>query len=139
MVNEVQVFKYDRIEREVGASGKTIVSMGRSDVVRVGVQYVKEGGDNNLHSHDGVDGFWMVLGGRATFYGEGDQVLAELGKDESILIPRGTRYWFETSSAEPLEILHVAATALGEKTGRVDHESLRPHQTAGGRLSSPGA
>ena len=107
--------------------------------MRVSVQYVKVGGDNNLHAHDGIDGFWMILGGSATFYGEGDKVVAELGKDESILIPRGTKYWFESSGEEPLEILHVAATALGEKTGRVDHEALRSGRVAAGRAFSPPA
>jgi mannose-6-phosphate isomerase-like protein (cupin superfamily) len=77
------------------------------------MQLVKQGGENALHSHTQSDGFFIVLEGAVKFYGESDVLLAELGKQEGIVIPHGFKYWFESSGAEPLQILHVGAKAPG--------------------------
>ena len=76
--------------------GKAVVHLAQSDILFSSLQIIKEAGDNNLHSHAGVDGVWFVLKGRARFYGtEEDIVLAELDTHEGIFIPRGFPYWFE--------------------------------------------
>ena len=119
-----QVFKYERPALD---RSKRVLRMGRSDIVRGNVHVVREGGENNLHAHPNSDGFWMVLSGRVRFYAEGDTLLADLGKHEGILIPRGFKYWFESASDEPLEILQVAASAVpmdseqAISADRVDH------------------
>ena len=41
-----------------------------------------EGGENNLHSHKGMDGFWMVLSGKVKFYGPGDILMFFSGERE---------------------------------------------------------
>lgn len=96
--------------------------MAQSDIIRGRVQIVREGGENNLHSHKGMDGFWMVLRGRVKFYGRGDELIAELSQHEGILLPRGTEYWFESSGEEDLELLQMAAFEKGVKVERVDKE-----------------
>lgn len=102
-------------------NGKGIVQLAKSDIIRGRVQIVREGGENNLHSHKGMDGFWMVLRGRVKFYGPGDVEIGEFGQHEGILIPRGAQYWFESSDPnEPLEILQMAAFEKGVKVERVD-------------------
>lgn len=100
--------------------GKAIVQLAESDIIRGRVQIVREGGENNLHSHTGMDGFWMVLRGRVKFYGPGDELLAELSQHEGILLPRGTEYWFESSGDEDLELLQMAAFEKGVKVQRID-------------------
>ena len=55
---------------------------------------------NKLHVHLTEDGYWIVLGGRARFYGEGDKIIDELSQYEGLLIPAGTHYWFEGISDE---------------------------------------
>ena len=106
---------------------KHAVFLARTDHLLATVQVLREGGENNLHSHPHQDGFWMVLSGAVRFYGENDAVIAELGKNEGVLIPRGTKYWFESSSSEPLEILQVEAFAKPLRNvedinaDRVDH------------------
>ncbi|NDG45361.1 MAG: hypothetical protein EBY36_11835 [Gammaproteobacteria bacterium] len=106
--------------------GKAIVQLAGSDIIRGRVQVVREGGENNLHSHRGMDGFWMVLSGRVRFYGPGDVVIGEFGKHEGILIPRGEQYWFESASDdEELEILQMAAFEKGTKVERVDAEAQK--------------
>lgn len=101
-------------------SGKGIVSLCQTDIIRGAVQVVREGGDNNLHSHTGMDGFWMVLSGRVRFYGPGDEVLGEFGRHEGIVMPRGAQYWFESCGDEELELLQVVAFDRDVKNERVD-------------------
>lgn len=113
MATEAQIFNYERPEIE---KGKTHVRLAGSDLLRGEIQVIKDGGETNLHSHPATDGFWMVLGGKARFYGEGDTLLAELGRNQGIMIPRGLPYWFDRTGDEPLEILHMSAS-LATKSG----------------------
>jgi len=91
-----------------------------SDLMKVQVQVVKNGGENNLHTHTGEDAFWYVISGAVKFYGEGDTLVGEYKKGEGILIPRGYKYWFESASQEPLEILRVTAKDQNIDNKRVD-------------------
>ena len=137
MANEPQIFKYSIPD---SPKEKSIVPMCRTDILRADVQVLKHGGENNLHSHTGNDGFWMVLAGRARFYAEGDDLLAELGKHEGIAIPRGFRYWFESAGEEPLELLHVVAYAQNVKDERINYTPLKRWQAdlgLGGRPPDP--
>jgi len=112
-----QVFSYKKPDLK---KGKGIVQLAGTDVIRGRVQVVSEGGENNLHSHRGMDGFWFVLSGKVKFYGPGDVVIGEFGKHEGILIPAGAQYWFESSGDEDLEILQMAGFDKAIKTERVD-------------------
>jgi mannose-6-phosphate isomerase-like protein (cupin superfamily) len=120
-VRDAQVFRYE--SREIDR-GKSTTWLCRSDILSGMVQVVKDGGETNLHAHPNNDGFWMVLSGRARFYGEGDVLLADLGKFEGILIPRGFQYWFESASEEPLEILRVGAIDPNARGERIDYTPL---------------
>ena len=91
-----------------------------SDLMKVQVQVVKSGGENNLHTHTGEDAFWYVISGAVKFYGEGDKLVGEYQKGEGILVPRGYKYWFESASQEPLEILRVTAKDQNIDNKRVD-------------------
>jgi mannose-6-phosphate isomerase-like protein (cupin superfamily) len=91
-----------------------------SDLMKVQVQVVKNGGENNLHTHTGEDAFWYVIKGAVKFYGEGDKLVGEYQKGEGILVPRGYKYWFESASPEPLEILRVTAKDQNIDNKRVD-------------------
>ena len=44
----------------------------------------KDGGENNLHAHPDVESIWIVLKGRARFYGMNDILVAELGPGEGV-------------------------------------------------------
>jgi mannose-6-phosphate isomerase-like protein (cupin superfamily) len=87
--------------------GKRVISLARTDRLWAGMQYVREGGENNLHSHSYMDGVYFVTKGRARFYGENDVVLGEVGANEGMVITRGYRYWFESCGDETLELLLV--------------------------------
>ncbi|MEC7490861.1 MAG: hypothetical protein VYA17_14875 [Pseudomonadota bacterium] len=113
-----QKFRYEK-PADI-ASGKSIMSLCQTDIIRGAVQVLKEGGDNNLHSHTGMDGFWMVLGGRVRFYGPGNEVIGEFGVHEGIVMPRNSQYWFESCGEDDLELLQVVAFDRELKNERVD-------------------
>jgi mannose-6-phosphate isomerase-like protein (cupin superfamily) len=108
---------------------KALRMLARTDRAFLAVQVVGEGGENNLHSHGHVDGFWFVLSGRARFYTTDDELLGEFGPRQGMVIPRGFPYWFEKAGEEELEILQFEAsdTALGAPNDdRVDHAPTKP-------------
>ena len=117
MQQEAKEFKYQTPEFEGVKKTMTVCS---SDLMKVQVQVVKEGGENNLHTHTGDDAFWYVITGAVKFYGEGDKLIGEYKKGEGILIPRSFKYWFESAAKEPLEILRVTARDQSVENKRLD-------------------
>ena len=107
--------------------GKVFVTLGQTDLIRGVVQCVKSGeGDNNLHSHTGMDSFWMVLKGEVTFYGpEKDQVMGVYGPHEGLIMPRNNAYWFASTGEQDLELLQVTGLANDVKNERVNLEPER--------------
>jgi mannose-6-phosphate isomerase-like protein (cupin superfamily) len=93
--------------------GKTSTRLVRTDHINSGVQVVAEGGETNLHAHTSQDEIWFVMSGIATFYTEGNAVVARLAKHQGLLIPHGVAYWFESSSDENLVILRFGAAVAG--------------------------
>jgi mannose-6-phosphate isomerase-like protein (cupin superfamily) len=108
---KITTFAYQKPGEQKDRDGepmvKQIANLMRGDLMRLNVQIVKEGGENNLHYHTGGDTVWMVLNGAARFYGVGDKLLGEIGPNGGILLPGGSRYWFEKIGNEDLEILQI--------------------------------
>ena len=117
MAQEAKEFRHQTPEFE---GVKKTWQVCNSDLMKVQVQVVKNGGENNLHTHTGEDAFWYVISGAVKFYGEGDTLVGEYKKGEGILVPRGYKYWFESASPEPLEILRVTAKDQNIDNTRVD-------------------
>ena len=113
---EAIIFKYEKPELTPGKP-KKIINLARTDLLRATAQLITEGGENMLHRHKSDDGFFMVMNGRCRFFGEGGVIIADLGKYEGALIPRGLVYSFESLGDEPLEILRVGAQLLGGEPG----------------------
>ena len=132
-VPQARVFRYTRPDL---TTKKTMVRLARTDRMLAFVQVLREGGENNLHSHGHLDGFWMVLKGRARFYGDGDKLLAELGPHEGILLPRNFKYWFESSSSETLELLQVEAADIAMPEDRQVIEDRKDHSAQKTRIGS---
>jgi mannose-6-phosphate isomerase-like protein (cupin superfamily) len=117
MSQEAKEFRYKKPDFE---GVKKTMQVCNSDLMKVQVQIVKDGGENNLHTHTGDDAFWYVISGAVKFYGEGDALIGEYQKGEGILIPRGFKYWFESAAKEPLELLRVTAKDQTVDNKRVD-------------------
>lgn len=148
-VPKAQVFKYLAPALPEGKfEGKVITRLARTDRMMANLQVLKSGGENNLHSHRHLDGFWMVLSGRVRFYGEGDVLIGEFGPREGVLVPRNFKYWFEAVGDEPLELLQVESfdiaipnySAIREQE-RINHTpkqaSFAGIQIADARVDSP--
>lgn len=97
---------------------KAIVRLTSNERGQTAVHCLGQGGENNLHYHAGVDITWMVLKGRARFYGPGDVVRGEFGPQEGILIPAGARYWFESCGTDDLELLQIKMFHKGRGTDK---------------------
>jgi mannose-6-phosphate isomerase-like protein (cupin superfamily) len=123
MGQDAKEFRYQKPEFDGVKKTMTICS---TDLMKVQVQVVKDGGENNLHTHTGDDAFWYVINGAVKFYGEGDALIGEYKKGEGILIPRGFQYWFESAAQEPLEILRVTARDQNVENKRVDLAERKP-------------
>jgi len=121
-------------------SGKARIELGRGGNIRGVVQVVKEGGENNLHYHTDADSLWMVLKGRVKFYGVDDELLGEYGPQEGIITPAYTRYWFESSGDEELELMQISAFSGpdAKSTGRTDCEDQRYQIHSGERYVEDG-
>ena len=87
------------------------VNLGRTDIIKGVAQIWKKGGETELHYHAGTDSLWIVLKGKARFYGPDNLLIGEFGPQEGVIMPRGARYWFENSQDEDLEILQVVSYA----------------------------
>ena len=116
-------FQVFQTQPEMVTRGKSGQRLAMSDLAAAGVQVVAEGGENNLHAHKGADEIWFVLEGEATFYTEGNQIVAKLGHHGGILVPRRAPYWFESTGDTPLVILRFGAKAQNEEDGRIDYEA----------------
>ena len=101
----------------------------RAGNLSVGLMRVSQnGGENNLHAHPDVDSVWIVLKGKARFYGMDDVLVAELGAGEGVAIPKGVPYWFENKGEEPLEIYHI--TSRDDSVKDVHRVNFAPYTEA---------
>ena len=87
---------------------RTVVPIAKTDITVANMQILNNGGETQLHSHTGMDGFWMVLKGRVRFYGpEQNTLTKECGPMEGVFIPRNVPYWFETVGTEQAYLLQI--------------------------------
>ena len=111
--NQLKRFKFAPSDT---SASKKVQFLARTDRIFSAVQVLKSGGENNLHSHAHLDGFWFVLKGRARFYSDLTAVAAEIGEHEGVLVPRGVKYWFESAGDEPLHLLQVECSDIAMPT-----------------------
>ena len=119
---ESRVVKFSYTKPEDFDRPKISVRLGQTDIVRAQVQVIHQGGENNLHFHSRVDGMFTVLSGKIRFYGPGDEVIADCGPMEGIIIPRNARYWFDNIGDGDAEVMLVQGFHVpgAETSGRTD-------------------
>ncbi|MBM3345675.1 MAG: cupin domain-containing protein [Betaproteobacteria bacterium] len=103
-----RAYQLFRVEAPEITPGKTrsISHLCTTDVCFAALQTLSEGGESRMHSHAAMDGFWMVLKGRAVFLSPGGEAF-RLGPMEGIMIPRGVPYSFHQEGEEQLNILQI--------------------------------
>ncbi|MCZ6637686.1 MAG: cupin domain-containing protein [Alphaproteobacteria bacterium] len=95
-------------------AGNTETPLAMGENLWLKIKVYAKGGENKLHAHPYQDHSFIVLAGRACFHGpRGEE--KELARNDGILLPAGSFYWFETTSEEPLVLLRAGAvTAPGK-------------------------
>ena len=86
--------------------GRGNYPMANTENMWATVKVYASGGENGLHTHPNEDHTFIILAGRARYYGP-EGTIGERGPLEGIMIPAGAYYWFEAISSEPLVILRV--------------------------------
>ncbi|MDM0066961.1 MULTISPECIES: cupin domain-containing protein [unclassified Variovorax] len=101
--------------------GRTNQVLGASSCMNVVLKTYASGGENELHAHANEDHLFVIMQGRAVFYGPRDET-REVARNDCVLIPAGAFYWFHASGDEPLVLLRVGATldAAKDVMARVD-------------------
>jgi hypothetical protein len=61
-----------------------LIKNSDSNLLGLGMQVVLAGGETNRHAHTGQDAAWLVLEGRARFYGKTDDDVFEIGPLEGL-------------------------------------------------------
>jgi mannose-6-phosphate isomerase-like protein (cupin superfamily) len=73
-----------------------------------------KGGENKLHSHLNQDHSFVVLDGKACFHGPRGEKRT-IKRNQGILLPAGSYYWFESVGKDPLVLLRVGALVDADK------------------------
>ena len=140
MAEQVRRFRYpgpaDPDARDRGPTRGRSSDLLYNHMVISTVQVMEKGQTTGLHHHNDQDGYWMVLGGKARFSGEGDTHYGDLGPMEGIFMPRYTRYSFESIDDEPLQILRVSQLRPVEGKAQARESDIRNEVK---RFSYPGA
>src|SRR5271156_2074276 len=110
-----------RLEAQLPQQGRTDTPMAASDKMWVVLKTYAADGENGLHAHPNEDHTFVVLQGEATFYGPSEEART-IGKDEGVLLPHGTFYWFKATSEERLVMVRIGAAAFDgvDRHGRIN-------------------
>lgn len=112
-----------RMRARLPRKGRAAALLASTDRMWMALKTYAEGGENELHTHTNEDHGFIVLQGRARFFGpDGESVV--LGRNEGIMLPRGCLYRFETEGDEPLVVLRVGCVVDAARSpwGRTDAE-----------------
>ena len=107
---------------EQGRTNQVLSATPRMNVV---LKTYASGGENELHAHTNEDHTFVILQGKALFYGPHDE-RREVAKNDCVMIPRGAYYWFHAVEGEPLVMLRIGATldADADPLARVGIDNL---------------
>ncbi len=110
-----------RLQAQLPQQGRTDTPMASSDKMWVVLKTYAADGENGLHAHPNEDHTFVVLQGEATFYGPNDEPRT-IGKNEGVLLPHGTFYWFKAAGDEPLVMVRIGAAAFDgvDRHGRIN-------------------
>jgi len=120
MTIEPQTFQ---LKTQLLSKGRSDYVLARTDLMSIRIKCYAQGGENVLHAHPGEDHTFIVLAGKAKFFGKDGEV-AELTKNRGILLPRGCYYKFRSCGDEPLVLLRVGAEKEKLKVDRIGTDGI---------------
>ena len=99
-----------KLEAQLPQQGRTDTPVAASDKMWVVLKTYAADGENGLHAHPNEDHTFVVLQGQASFRGpNGEEKI--IGKNEGVLLPHDTFYWFKAVSDEPLVMIRIGCAA----------------------------
>lgn len=115
-----QMFK---LRARLPSQGRGSALVAATDRMWVNLKTYAQGGENTLHAHPNEDHVFIVLQGKAVFFGpDGESVT--FARNEGIMLPRGCSYYFHADESEPLVLLRVGCVFDASKPpwGRVNRD-----------------
>ena len=100
--------QFFKLKTQLLSKGRSDYTLATTDLLSVRIKCYAQGGENVLHSHPGEDHTFVILAGKAKFFGK-DGEAQILTRNEGILLPRGCFYKFQSCGDEPLVLLRVGA------------------------------
>jgi mannose-6-phosphate isomerase-like protein (cupin superfamily) len=96
------------------ARGRTDTPLAATEDLSIRLKIYAEGGENELHAHPGEDHSFIVLQGRARFFGPSDEETI-LEANQGIMLPKGNMYRFTAIPGEPLVMLRIGSPNYGKQ------------------------
>ena len=103
-----------RMRAQLPKQGRGQAMLCATDRMWANLKVYASGGENVLHAHTNEDHMFLILQGSATFHDPDDKEIS-LGRNEGILLPRGTSYSFTADVGEPLVMLRVGCIVDASK------------------------
>jgi mannose-6-phosphate isomerase-like protein (cupin superfamily) len=109
-----------KLEAQLPKQGRTDTPVAASEKMWVVLKTYAADGENGLHAHPNEDHTFVVLQGEAIFYGPNGEEKV-IGKNEGVLLPHGTFYWFKAKGDEPLVMIRIGSAAFDgvDRHGRI--------------------
>jgi len=101
-----------RVRARLLKQGRTDTILAETDNMQIRLKVYASGGENTLHAHTSEDHSFVILQGRARFYGK-DGKHTDIGPNQGIVLPAGAYYKFEAISDEELVLLRMRAKVPG--------------------------
>ena len=106
------------LKSPVLASGKLTTYIAQSELLSIAVKIYSSGGENKMHMHPEEDHAFIVMQGQATFHVETDDNIKIVNKNEGVMLPKGTCYWFLSSAPENLVLIRIGAARQDPRVWR---------------------
>ncbi len=109
------------LRAQLPRQGRTDTPMAATDRMWIVLKTYAADGENALHAHPNEDHVFLVLQGEADFFGAQGET-RRVTKNDGVLLPRGTFYWFKAVGTEPLVMARIGAVVDETKDalGRID-------------------
>jgi mannose-6-phosphate isomerase-like protein (cupin superfamily) len=110
-----------KLKAQLPKRGRTNVPMAASKRMWIVLKAYAQDGENELHAHPTEDHAFVILQGKACFHGpKGEE--KTIGRNEGVLLPHGTFYWFKAVGEEPLVLLRIGCASQdgASSRGRID-------------------
>lgn len=100
------------------SEGRMDNHVAQTDLMKVTVKVYAAGGENAMHMHPHEDHAFIIMQGQATFHLETDDNIKILNKNDGVMLPKGTSYWFLSSAGENLVMLRFGAATIRPENWR---------------------